>query len=215
MKTFKKYIIEMAPPANWDMNIFKQSFKKIIEYANKNGKRLASGSSRTVFEIPYENRPTVLKIAKNRKGLSQNMVEGDYGLYRMYPDITVPLIDVDEEYDEPRWIHLEKADKITESQFKSITGLEFKVFGKVLQDDEARRKGGKNSWQYNYLYKIPEDKIKQVKNSELFSDVTDLLGNFDLLAGDLTRINNWGLYKGKPVIIDLGFNEQVQKEYYK
>ena len=26
IKNFSQYIIEMAPPANWDMNIFKQSF---------------------------------------------------------------------------------------------------------------------------------------------------------------------------------------------
>jgi hypothetical protein len=89
MKTFKQFINEMVPPPDsWDTGIFKKSYKKQIDYALERAAKIGTGSSRVVFEIEYEGRPTVLKIAKNAKGLAQNEKEGDYGLYRMYPTIT-------------------------------------------------------------------------------------------------------------------------------
>lgn len=205
LKSFKEYLIEMPIPKEWADNIFKQSFKKIIEYANKNAKRIASGSSRTVFEIMYEGRPTVLKIAKNRKGLAQNYIEGDWSLYKWYPDITVPLIDKDEEYDEPRWLHIEKASKITETQFKSLTGFDFKLFGKLLMNNQ------KTSW----MHDTPKGEgIDEIKESELFNNIIDLAGNFDMPLGDFTRITNWGLYNNHPVLVDLGFTNSVRAEFY-
>jgi hypothetical protein len=41
-----------------------------------------------------------------------------------------------------------------------------------------------------------------------------MVGNFGFLVGDFTRLANWGVFKGKPVIIDYGFNEQIQQDYY-
>jgi hypothetical protein len=88
MKTFKQFITEMVPPPeSWDRGVFHKSFKKQLDYAIERAAKIGTGSSRVVFEIEYEGRPTVLKIAKNAKGLAQNEKEADYGLYRMYPDI--------------------------------------------------------------------------------------------------------------------------------
>jgi hypothetical protein len=33
-------------------------------------------------------------------------------------------------------------------------------------------------------------------------------------AGDLARAANWGIYKGKPVIIDVGLNTDVLSQHY-
>lgn len=221
MISFKQHITEMAPPPeDWDLSIFDKSYKKQLEYALSKATKLGQGSSRVVFEIPYENRMTVLKVAKNAKGLAQNNKEGDWSLYNMNPSITCPLIDKDEEHDDPKWIHLEKADKLSKSQFKSITGFSFDHFGNMLRDNEdyrleqgiykSRRGWGGIDWKYN----IPQEDQEKIQESELFYDVTDLMANFDILAGDLQRIANWGLYKGNPVIIDLGFDSSVQEIYY-
>ena len=45
--------------------------------------------------------------------------------------------------------------------------------------------------------------------------LVDLNNSFDVELGDLNRKANWGLYKGKPVILDVGFNSNVLNQYYK
>lgn len=44
--------------------------------------------------------------------------------------------------------------------------------------------------------------------------LADLSSSFDVELGDFGRAANWGLYKGKPVIIDVGLNSNVLKQYY-
>jgi hypothetical protein len=214
MKTFKEFIVEMAPPPDsWDREVFKKSYKKQLDYALERAAKIGTGSSRVVFEIDYQGRPTVLKIAKNAKGLAQNEKEGDYGLYRMYPDITCPLIDYDEENEQPRWIHLEKAEKLTKSKFKAITGYSFEDFTNLLtenEDDRNGRQGHRRRWNGD----IPQEVKDLIYEDELFQDVTDLMGNFDILSGDLGRTANWGIFKGHPVIIDLGFDSSIEKQFY-
>ena len=219
MKTFKQYfeeavLMEVPIPDEWDKDVYtdKTSFAKQVRYAMERAAKLGAGSSRVVFNIEYEGRPTALKIAKNKKGLAQNEREADYGLYRMYPDITTPLIDFDETNESPRWIHTEMAEKMTKAKFKNLTGFPFDAFASLLKQNELDREG--NRYRLNYRQGIEEELQDQIEESELFYDVTDLMGNFLILAGDLTRTANWGIYKGRPVIIDLGFNSDVHKQYY-
>jgi hypothetical protein len=211
MKTFKQYITEAPIPPEWDQEVFtpKTSFAKQLKYAIERSKKIGTGSSRVAFEIEYQGRPTILKIAKNKKGLAQNSKEADYGLYRMYPDITIPLIDYDEKNDEPLWIHFEKADKMNAPMFKKLTGHSFEDFSAAIRNDERRRNGQPE------MYSISPEVKQQFDNEDgFFYNVVDLMGNFDLLAGDLTRLANWGVYKNKAVIIDLGFRSDVMKQHY-
>jgi hypothetical protein len=213
IKSFKSFIFEAPPPVDWDREVFTGSFKKQLDYAMARAAKLGTGSSRVVFEIEYEGRPTVLKIAKNAKGLAQNDKESDYGLYRMYPDITCPLIDYDEANDPPRWIHLEKAEKLTKAKFKAITGFDFDMFGNMLRGYEARKHGRR--FTINWESHVPEEIQEQIWEDETFNDITSLMADFDILAGDLTRTANWGLYKGNPVLIDLGFDSSINDTFYK
>jgi len=215
MKNFKEYfnkavLMEIPLPPDWDQNVYtdKTSFAKQLRYAMERADKLGAGSSRVVFTIEYEGRPTALKIAKNPKGLAQNQKEADYGLYRMYPDITTPLIDYDEENDMPRWIHVEKADKLTKLKFKKITGMNFDSFALALQNADENRP------RQSFKYAIDPVENDVIEQSELYYDVVDLMGNFNILSGDLTRLANWGLYEGRPVIIDLGFDSEVHKQHY-
>jgi predicted Ser/Thr protein kinase len=216
MKPFKKFLIETPPPEDWDRQVFDTSYKKQLAYAMERAKKIGSGSSRVVFEIPFEGRPTVLKIAKNAKGLAQNGKEADWGMYRMNPDITCPLIDYDEEHDQPTWIHLEKAEKLKASVFKSIEGFSFEDFGYMVRDCEQTREGRKGKYfEINWEGHVSDEKeIEKIRESELFYDVERIMGDFDIMAGDLQRLANWGLYKGHPVIIDLGFDSSIYKSHY-
>jgi len=214
MQSFKQFLNEGPIPPEWDKAVYtpKISFAKRIKYAIERSKRLGTGSSRVAFNVPFEGRQTVLKIAKNVKGLAQNSKEADYGLYNMYPDITIPLIDYDEQHDEPLWIHFEKAEKLTKPLFKKMTGFGFDDFTQLLINDEHRRNGKPSP--YYIKSKISTEEIEKIEYSELYYDVVSLLGNFDILAGDLSRLANWGIYNNKPVIIDLGFRPDVAKQFY-
>jgi hypothetical protein len=212
--SFKQFLLnEMALPADWDKKSFQGSFKKQLDYAMERAAKIGTGSSRVAFVVPFEGRDTVVKIAKNAKGLAQNAKEVDYGLHQMHGNVLIPLIDNDEENDPPRWIQFEKADKLTEAKFKSMTGFGFKHFGAMLQDWEQSVKPKR--FKFNYAVDVPEAEKEKITKSELFEEVTDMCGNFGFLVGDFARLTNWGVFKNKPVIIDYGYDEEIQKLYYK
>jgi hypothetical protein len=140
------------------------------------------------------------------KGLSQNQEEADLlsDWYVTGIGITIPMIDYDEQNSRPVWIHTEYADKITKKQLERFFGgVDIDT---IMASIEYERTGRKN-WRYKEL---PES----VHENENYDKLRDLLLNYTQIGiGDLGRQANWGLYKGKPVIIDLGFTENTMKLY--
>lgn len=45
-------------------------------------------------------------------------------------------------------------------------------------------------------------------------ELQHISGKYNLLLGDLKRIDNWGIIDGDPVIIDYGFTREVRSRYY-
>ena len=120
-----EFIVEAPLPPDWDPSAMQQrntSFKSRLQYALDRAKKIGTGSSRVATVIDYEGRPTVLKIAKNIKGLAQNNVEADIlsDGYARQLNILIPIIDYDEQNREPSWIHTEMATKATEKQLCNI-----------------------------------------------------------------------------------------------
>jgi len=111
-----KKIDEMPLPVDWDkeqLNL-RQTFKNRIKYAVSKAQRIGSGSSRVAMTIEYEGRPTVLKVAKNAKGLAQNEAEVEIledGYSGKLP-IVIPLIDYDKANKRPVWLQTELAKKV-------------------------------------------------------------------------------------------------------
>lgn len=208
MSKFEQFLMEMPLPQEWDKSVFKKSYAAQIKYAKEKAAQIGTGSSRVAFIIPYEGRDTVLKIAKNKKGLAQNEKEADYGLHRMHGSVLIPLIDHDKDNAYPTWIHFEKADKLTAKTFQQMTGMDFQKFGMALQNWEQEHNGKRP------IYKMDSELKEQIEESELYEEVTNMVSNYDFLVGDFTRLANWGIYKGKPVIIDYGYDANIQKEYY-
>jgi len=207
-------LYETPLPSEWTDEPFssKQSFKKRIAYLKNKAKRLGSGSSRIAFEIPYKNRPTVLKIAKNRKGESQNELEAsllsDYYLQSL--DLVVPLIDYDTANDKPTWIHVERADKITKDQFKQYWGFDVSEFKDVMNIvtgdvDPDTTHVGKELFSNDDYYETEQyNKLLGLAN----------FGLDNVSMSDLTVINNWGMFNGHPVIIDIGIDSDVFDAHY-
>lgn len=204
--TFKQFLQEAPLPDDWDKNTYneKNSFAKRINYAKERAKRLGGGSSRVAFKIPYEGRDTVLKVAKNVKGMAQNEHEVDAlnDWYLRGLGITIPMIDYDTEGSKPTWIHLEMATKAKMSDFKKQTGGEPADLIKYALKITGR-KG--NSWGDASV--INED-------SEVVQAFVDYAGSYDHPLGDYANLANWGIYQGRLVIIDIGLSDDIYKTYY-
>ena len=217
MKIFE-LLNETPLPSDWDsskFNIPSKSFKPIIDYALERATKIGTGSSRIAFEVEYEGRPTILKIARNKKGLAQNEVESkmlsDGYIEKM--ELTIPLIDYDTSNNKPLWIHTEKADKVTEKKLckllhcDSLSQLIYMV---------------KSKYKDSNLYMVYYNKLKEINTEEELDQLEKLVDNlfslskdFDIALGDFQKANSWGLYKGKPVIIDIGLSMPVYELHYK
>ena len=217
----EEIVDEMPLPTDWDASQLGQgtSFKSRLAYALERAKKLGTGSSRVAMTIEYEGRQTVLKIAKNQKGLAQNSVEAsilDDG-YASQLGILIPLIDYDTQHREPHWIHTELAQKATAKQLCTLikcpdlhflTNFATSITGK-------KRFLGLPQGYMDKLREIGFSEDDAETCTEYANTLADLNSNFDVELADFTRAANWGLYQGKPVIIDVGFNSNVMNQYYK
>lgn len=205
-------ILSEAPlPDDWDKSSYKSntSFASRLRYAQERAKKMGTGSSRVAFEIEYEGRPTILKIAKNKKGLAQNDFESqmltDY--YAQDLGILIPIIDYDEENDPPTWIHTEKAEKMKPNQFKQFfNGMDPHDTMQIVQYGRGAIR----------LSSPQEEESAQeiIENNEYIDSLVDLVGNYDIPWQDFTRLANWGVFKNHPVIIDIGFSNDVMRQHY-
>jgi len=216
-------IINEAPlPPDWDPAEFvnnRTSFKSRLAYALDRAKKIGTGSSRVAMTIEYEGRPTALKIAKNQKGLAQNSVELDVldDGYAKQIGILIPLIDYDQVNAAPTWIQTEIAQKATEKQLCNLIHCE-SLSSLVLM---AKSILGERVYT-NYSPEMYAEKMRQKHKTEEAIEIcieyanalAELQNSFGILLDDFARAANWGLYQGKPVIIDVGFTENVRQQHY-
>ena len=221
----KDEVDEMALPADWDPAALghDKSFKSRLEYALQRAPRLGGGSSRVAFVIPDQGRETVLKIAKNRKGMAQNEAElevlDDGYLGKL--DIVIPLVDYDKQNPTPTWIQTEKANKVSQQKLAKMlhAGGRWPMtnFLYAIKNVLGRR----DRWMSS-LDQIKQDMLDNgstEQDIEIFMDyvdqVADLVNSSSLLPDDFGTASNWGEYQGRPVIIDLGFTSAVHDLYWK
>jgi len=170
-----------------------ETFRAKIDYCEKNLKHLSSGSSRIVYSTPNN---TVIKLAKNNKGIAQNKVECNP---KMKSKFLNKILDCSKDYN---WIEVEYLDKITESEFEEMTGLNFKEFGNCLKY-LCKKSSGKKP-----------DGFEDCKDSEVVQEMVRLCKDFNLLYGDIERISSWGCKDNKPILIDSGLTRKVYDTYY-
>ena len=211
---------EMPLPADWDPQQYSQgtTFKQRLAYALERAKKLGTGSSRVATIIDYQGRPTVLKIAKNQKGLAQNSVEADIlsDGYASQLGILIPIIDYDEQNREPTWVHTEMATKASEKQLCQLMKCDnLHQLINMAYAIQGRKIYGNYENFANHLRQKGKSEQDIDTMTEYANTLADLNSNFDVELGDFGRAANWGIYNGKPVIIDVGFNSNVMNQYYK
>lgn len=195
-------------PESWNIEEFKKlnSFNSRIQYCQKHLKRISSGSSRIVYMV---DDTKVLKIAKNKKGIAQNEVEINMSTDYMWDGIIAEIYDYDEN---GLWVEMALARKVTEKNFKEITGVSFKDYCNAMfyrHSEMGRNKA--------FGFAKPSNMDEMWENEFVFS-MMDIMSNYDLPPGDLCKLNSFGIIKkdgeDQIVMIDYGLNNKVYDSYY-
>lgn len=198
-------------PSSFSIDEFKHlsTFKERIKYCQQHLKRISSGSGRIVYKIDDEK---VLKLAKNKKGIAQIDVEVDYSKERMLKDVVANIFNYHEDY---LWVEMELARKLTEKKFLKITGLDWTLFTKVLFNYDI---DANNPRREAYKYNIDPDVKEQVWENEFAVGILDLIGTFHMPAGDLMKLNSYGIVQRNGedhvILIDYGLTSDVYDSYY-
>lgn len=167
------------------------------EYAEANLKHLSSGSSRIVYLTPGK---TIINLAKNDKGLAQNEAEANPEMKSKY---TNKVLSCAKNYS---WMEVPYLEKITEKEFKEMTGLQFDDFGDSIRYGLKDVSGISD--------KEKPSNFEEVAKSDIYKEVRDVGEKFKLMPGDIARISSWGTKEGHPVLIDTGLTKDVFADFY-
>ncbi|HNQ20716.1 MAG TPA: hypothetical protein PKI46_06615 [Bacteroidales bacterium] len=199
-----KKLQDMAYPADFDFNtlLALPSYEKRVNYAEEKLQRISSGSSRIVYKVDEEK---VLKVAKNKKGLSQNIVESDWGIQDMYSNIVAKVFETDEK---GIFLEMELAKKVTPNKFKQIFGFTSKDLFYYLYNEFI-----------NNSFDMPEELIDKIFDNEWVNELVNFAQDFDYpLPGDFGRLSTYGLVnrdgEEKIVVIDFGLTNWVWDTEY-
>jgi hypothetical protein len=217
-----KRLTEAPIPDDWDSQKIntsntskKKNFRVIIDSILEKAKKLGAGTSRIAFEI---NQPgfehTVIKVAKNEKGLAQNRLEAEITSQSYYSHVVPNLIDEDESsstYERtgsPLWIQVEKATKASPKDIRKYLGI-----SEIYSLEGYFRRNSQQSARYNFG--INNEKDRDILNeNERIQDMVSLMNDYDLASADLGRLANLGFIDGELVIIDTGASNDIIKTYY-
>lgn len=174
-----------------------ETYAARVKYAEKNLDHLSSGSSRVVYKL---KDGSILKLAKNDRGLAQNKVEGN-------PKMKSPFLNkLIKKAKNHAWINMTFLDKITEKEFEKMTGVKFGDFGKAINfglkdvSDSPGKKKPKN--------------FEEISKTKVYKALYNAGKEFKLMPGDMARISSWGTKDGHPVLIDAGLTKEIYDKYY-
>lgn len=178
---------------------FLKTFKDRVAFAEKHFEHLSSGSARVVFKIKHDGKDAVLKLAKNERGLAQNIAEAN-------PEMKSPYINETIRADKNGiWKISPFLQKITEKEFENLSGVPFKDFSEAISYGLQNISGNKHSKPKNF------DKVKE---SDVYKELVKLGNRFHLLGGDMGRISSWAVRDKHPVLIDAGLTSEIYNEFY-
>ena len=209
----------MMPGFRLDYLTSCKSFSKKVKYCKEMlGAPIGNGSSRMVFQIDDE---TCLKLAKNEKGIAQNMEE--MSIARDGFISYIPKVYNGSDTENGLWIVTQYVLPAKASDFKKVLGIPFSDVSLFASHTDKRfnYKLGQHFIRHSdrliyNLYQKYEDNDAVI---ELFNDIQELKASYSQFVGDLEGIRNWGLTMedGKEclVILDTGFSEEVYNKFYK
>jgi len=210
-------VLEIANyPEGFDINQFKDlpSYAAKARYLRSHGlDKLGAGSSRAAF---IADNDTVIKVAKNKKGLAQNRVEANISSDDFMP-ANAPLALVKDHDPDYVWIESERARRAKPTDFQSIVGYPMKDVIKTVRELVDNYKD-KRQPVASYWYLKDRELFDQLSETPFITDLVDIIVNHDLEMGDIDRISSWGVVNRNGsqqlVLIDYGLDDQVWKQHY-
>lgn len=194
---------EELPPDSDDLKAVLSNIEKLEtynarkKYAERNLKHLSSGSSRIVYLTPAK---TIVKLAKNDKGVAQNKAESNPQMKSKYLN---EILGCAKNYS---WCETHYLEKITEKDFEEMTGLKFGDFGDAIGYGLKGVSGNTD--------KEKPENFEKISKSDIYKEVKDIGEKFKLLPGDMARISSWGTKDGRPILIDAGLTRDIFDEFY-
>jgi hypothetical protein len=173
-------------------------YKEKVDYAEKHLKHLSSGTSRVVYLLPGDKE--VLKLSKNLRGTNQNLVE---------MSVKCKYVNKTTKADKKgSWKISPFLDKITETEFEEMTGINFKDFGACMKYELTDISGDKKS-------KKEPNNFENISKSDIFKQLCKTARKYDLMPGDMIRISSFGTVNGHPTLLDAGLTKAIFDEFYK
>lgn len=187
ISTISEYLNEQILNSN-DIDSFTQlhKFSDRKKYADENYKLINKGTGRYVYNI---NNEYVLKLAKNNKGIEQNKTEINISNSGKYNDITANIVEYDTN---GLYLIQQKAYRVTDQNFKDITGLQLDGF----------------------LYYLRHNIKWDGSNVKFYNKVNSLVKDFSLDRFDITSENSWGIINNNVVIVDYGLDMNTARKLY-
>ena len=166
------------------------------KYAERNLKHFSGGSSRIVY---LTDDGTIVKLAKNEKGLAQNKVESNPKMKSKFLNKMIKSARNN------AWIECPYLKKIKAKQFKELTGISFDLFSSAIEYGLKDVAG---------TYHDKPSDFDDVKDSEIYKELIKAGKKFKLMPGDMARISSWGVLDDHPVLIDAGLTREVYDKFY-
>lgn len=167
-------------------------------YLNEYLQSLGRGSSREAFL--YSSKK-IIKIALNNAGLGQNEAEVDFYTNPKLKPLSTKIYDYDKNN---LWIISELVRPISKEEFHQVFGIDFESF----MDLAYLVLKGTN--------KKEDIEFSSQKTNQFFNMLIDNIVVGQLCFGDIQVIDHWGKSTtGDIVMLDYGFNREVQCKYYK
>jgi hypothetical protein len=183
-----------------------RKYSERVKYCDEHLKKISSGSARIVYMVDNEK---VLKLAKNDKGVAQCNVEIQWGNDSYFGGLLARTLD---SHPDGLWVEMELARKVRLTDFKRLAGFDFKKLNYYLRNAEQTEKGKRR-----FFYIEPEIE-REFDGNEFVSELKELMLSMDAPAGDMTRLNSYGLVnrdgQDRIVLIDFGLTNDVYSDYY-
>jgi hypothetical protein len=195
-------------PSSFDMEHFKslRKYSERVKYCDQHLQKISSGSARIVYIIDNEK---VLKLAKNEKGVAQCEVEIQWGNDSYLGGILAKTLD---SHPDGLWVEMELARKVKKGDFKTLAGFNFDDLNTYLRNAEQQMKGRRP------MFSIDQNVQEAMEQNEFVVELVDLMNSMDAPAGDMTRLNSYGIVKRNGhdtiVLIDFGLTNDVYSDYY-
>jgi hypothetical protein len=202
---------EMAYPISFNF----EEFKKIRSFAGKQKyakehllEKIGQGSSRAVFKVDEEK---VIKIALNKKGISQNQEEAEG--YKQNYSIIAKVFEVDT--DDMMWVEMEYAKKLTPTKFKQLTNISLNDLSTYLRYEDKQN----NPSKYKYFsVEIEKELLEKIRDNDFVNSLMEFVFDYQYpIPGDFGRISSYGevIRDGNPtvVLVDFGYSNSTSSLY--